>query len=260
MERIESRRNGRILKLIELRKASARRRLGLFIIEGQRECLRATKNAVKFLEIYVSETVANQQLAETLPASCPVFLVSGSIFDKISHRENPDGVIAIAKIPKLGLPKSLAANPLVLVAEAIEKPGNLGAMLRTADAVSCDLFIVANPLMDIWNPNAIRASQGAIFSVPMASCSAAEALDFLRGNGIFIVAAGPSADLCYWDAMPSGPLAIAIGNEHDGLSDFWMENVDLRLRIPMAGGGSDSLNAATAAALFLYEAKRVRCR
>ncbi|MDR2667836.1 MAG: RNA methyltransferase [Puniceicoccales bacterium] len=257
MERIESRRNGRILHLVELRKADARRRSGHFFIEGRRECLRAKGNGINLLEIYLDESAAaDGEFVKIFSGNCRVFMLPSSVFEKISLRENPDGVLALAKIPEMKLPKSLAPNPLVIVAESIEKPGNLGAILRTADAAGCNLLIATDPLMDFWNPNAIRASQGAIFSVPAAICDNGDALKFLRNNGIFIVGTGPSAEKCYWDSMPMGPLAIAIGNEHNGLSAFWMENVDLCLRIPMCGSGSDSLNAATAAALFIYEAKR----
>jgi TrmH family RNA methyltransferase len=258
MEPIKSSRNGRILRLVKLRKADMRRRLGLFSIEGERECQRALDNGINFVEIYVNGASADGKLANVLAGSHRIFLLDEHVFEKISLRENPDGIIALAQIPGTELPESLEANPLILLVESMEKPGNFGAIMRTADAVGCDLIIVVDALADIWSPNAIRASQGAIFSVPIASCGCDDALNFLRRNNIAIVGTGPRSQKCYWNSMPPGPLAIAIGNEHSGLSEFWLENADMCLGIPMSGSGSDSLNASTAAALFLYEALRLR--
>jgi TrmH family RNA methyltransferase len=256
-EHIGSRRNPRIVRLVQLRKAEVRRQLGLFLIEGRRECRRAVESAVEILEFYRSSKAL---ICDCLPKSpsCKFFTVADAVFEKISARENPDGLLAVARIPDCNLPKSLPENALVVIAEAMEKPGNLGALLRSVEAAGCNLLIVADPLTDIWNPNAVRASQGAIFAVPIAVCSNCVAFEFLSREKIPIVGSSPSASTCYWDAIPLGPVALAVGNEHSGLSDFWLKNATLSVRIPMEGNTSDSLNAATAAALCLYEILRVR--
>jgi TrmH family RNA methyltransferase len=241
-----------------LRKREKREELGLVVVEGRRECLRALRCGLPLVEAYVDKSLLGSELEGELSAQCPVFLLDDGVFEKVSVRENGDGAMALAKIPRPELPKSLRPNPLILLCEAMEKPGNVGALLRTADAVGCSLVIIADALTDLWNPNAIRASQGAIFSVPAVSCGGGEALDFLRANGVAIVGTSPAAEKSHWDSMPAGPVAIAVGNEHGGLSDFWLRNADVLLRVPMFGRMSDSLNVATAAAICLYEVARVR--
>jgi RNA methyltransferase, TrmH family len=144
-----------------------------------------------------------------------------------------------------------------LVAEAIEKPGNLGTMLRTADAVGCDAVIVADPTTDAFNPNVVRASTGTLFTVPLAVSSTPELLTWLRGRSVAVAATTPDTDVLLWDADLTGPVAVVVGAEQYGLSPAWLEQADLRIRIPMAGR-ADSLNAAMASGIVLYEAIRQR--
>jgi TrmH family RNA methyltransferase len=149
--------------------------------------------------------------------------------------------------------------PLYLVVEAIEKPGNLGTLLRGADAAGCAGVIVCDPVTDLFNPNVVRASTGVIFSVPCVVAEKERALEWLRGKGVRIVATTPAADTLYTDADLRGPLAVVMGGEQYGLSEFWLKNADLPVRIPMAGQ-ADSLNVAMAAIITLFEAVRQRGR
>jgi len=151
----------------------------------------------------------------------------------------------------------LREAPLVIVAESVEKPGNLGAILRTADAAGVDALLVCDPRVDIWNPNVVRASRGAVFSVPTVECDNAAALEWLEGRGIRILAATPSADQVYADIDLRAPVAIAVGTEDEGLSAFWMSNAQVKVRIPMLGK-VNSLNVSVSTALLVYEAIRQR--
>ena len=184
--------------------------------------------------------------------------VSRAVFEKISHRENPDGWMGIFPIPQTSLNDlKLSKTPLIIVAESIEKPGNLGAILRTADAAGVDALLVCNPRVDVWNPNVVRASRGAAFSVPNVACENAEALKWLKGGAIRIAAASPSAEEIYSDVDLKSPVAIVVGTEDEGLSDFWMSNADVKVKIPMMGK-VNSLNVSVSTALILYEAMRQR--
>jgi TrmH family RNA methyltransferase len=254
MERIHSRKNVRIRHLVQLRKAEVRRQCGQFLIEGLRESQRAVRNSVEILDIFVSDFAVDK--LQSLQTQCEQHVVSDEVFQIISARENPDGILCVGKIPPNSLPSALPDNSLVVVVERMEKPGNLGALLRTMDAVGCALLLVSDPLTDLWNPNVVRSSQGALFAVPSAVCSNEEALIFLRKNSVKIVATTPAASRTYWNALPKSTMAVVAGNEHSGLSDFWLQNSDLQVSIPMRGRASDSLNVHTATALVLYEALR----
>ncbi|MDR2676969.1 MAG: RNA methyltransferase [Puniceicoccales bacterium] len=251
IERISSRQNPYIRWVISLRKPEQRRTEGFFTIEGHREVSRALENNFQVEMLFLMDSVAFQ--TDQIGRVC---YLPPEIFAKISSRENPDGILAVASFPPNSLPNRLPAGVLVLLAEGLEKPGNLGAIIRTAEAVGCDLVILANPLTDIWNPNVIRTSQGAIFGQNITVCSNSEALSFLRKNNIPIAITAPDAQRDYWDAFSSDSLAIAVGNEHHGLSEFWRGNADLSVRIPMCGKTSDSLNVSIATALCLYEFRR----
>lgn len=192
--------------------------------------------------------------------------VSRAVFEKISHRENPDGWMGIFPIPQTSLNDlKLSKTPLIIVAESIEKPGNLGAILRTADAAGVDALLVCNPRVDVWNPNVVRASRGAAFSVPIVTCENAEALKWLKGGApalsrveaMRVAAASPSAEEIYSDVDLKSPVAIVVGTEDEGLSDFWMSNADVKVKIPMMGK-VNSLNVSVSTALILYEAMRQR--
>ncbi|MEX1043442.1 MAG: RNA methyltransferase, partial [Acidimicrobiia bacterium] len=179
-------------------------------------------------------------------------------FRKVSYRDRPEGLLAVAPqfdTALAGLP--VDATPLLLVAESIEKPGNLGTMLRTADAVGADAVIVADATTDPFNPNVVRASTGTLFTVPLAVASTEDTIEWLRGNKVSIVATTPDTSTEVWNADLTGAVAVVIGAEQYGLSDAWMEAADIRIRIPMAGM-ADSLNAAMAAGVVLFEAVRQR--
>jgi RNA methyltransferase, TrmH family len=184
--------------------------------------------------------------------------VNRAVFEKISYRDNPDGWLAIFTIPHTSLDDlKLSDSPLVIVAESVEKPGNLGAILRTADAAHVDALLVCDPRVDLWNPNVVRASRGALFSVPAVECDNASALEWLQGRAIRILAATPSAEEIYSEVDLCEPVAIAVGTEDAGLTDFWMSNADVKVKIPMMGK-VNSLNVSVSTALIVYEAVRQR--
>jgi TrmH family RNA methyltransferase len=146
---------------------------------------------------------------------------------------------------------------LLLVAESVEKPGNLGALLRTADSAGCDALIVCDPITDLFNPNVVRSSQGALFSVPVAVCTSQQAAAWMKAKGVRSLATSPAATKAYWDVDCRGPVALLLGSEKDGLTDFWLKGADEKISIPQAGL-SDSLNVSNAAAICLFEAVRQR--
>lgn len=184
--------------------------------------------------------------------------VSRAVFEKISYRDNPDGWLAVFPTSKVSLNDlKLSSSPLIIIAESVEKPGNLGAILRTADAAHADALIVSDPRTDIYNPNVVRASRGTLFTVPTVEASNQDALSFLRRNGIKILAATPQAVRVYTDQDLRGPLAVAVGTEDQGLTDFWLKEADIQVKIPMLGL-VNSLNVSIAAALIVYEAVRQR--
>jgi TrmH family RNA methyltransferase len=184
--------------------------------------------------------------------------VNRAVFEKISYRENSDGWLAIFPIPHISLDDlQLSESPLIIVAESIEKPGNLGAILRTADAVHVDAVLVCDPRVDLWNPNVVRASRGTAFTVPVVESDNASALTCLTARKMRILAATPSADVTYFDIDLREPVAIAVGTEDVGLTELWMSNADTRVRIPMMGK-VNSLNVSVSTALILYEAVRQR--
>jgi TrmH family RNA methyltransferase len=184
--------------------------------------------------------------------------VNQAAFEKMSYRENPDGWLAVFPIPHVSLSDlKLSESPLVIVAESVEKPGNLGAILRTADAAHVDALLVCNPGVDLWNPNVVRASRGAVFSVPAVECDNASAWEWLKVSKIRILAATPAAEEIYSNIDLREPVAIAVGAEDEGLTDFWMSNADLKVKIPMLGK-VNSLNVSVSTALILYEAVRQR--
>jgi TrmH family RNA methyltransferase len=189
-----------------------------------------------------------------------LFEVDERVFAKIAYRENPDGWLATFPLPGRELPElTLSANPFLVVCESVEKPGNLGAILRTADAAGVDALIACDPLTDWGNPNVVRASKGALFSVPVAASSSAQTIVWLRDCGIRIIVATPQATTPYTQADLRGPVAITVGEEKHGLSQEWLDQADQAVVIPMFGR-VNSLNVATATALLIYEVVRQRSR
>jgi TrmH family RNA methyltransferase len=180
------------------------------------------------------------------------------VMAKVSYRERPEGILVVAPQQRLPLTNlEFTEPPLLLISEAVEKPGNLGAMLRIADGAGVDAVLLADPITDLGNPNVLRASRGAVFAVPTVVTELAALHDFLTEQGIRMVAVTPEADCLYTEADLRGPLALIVGAEDCGLSEEWLKRAESQVRIPMRGRG-DSLNVATAAALVLYEAVRQR--
>ena len=251
---ITSVQNERVKRIIKLqRKASARRAEGLTVIEGAREVSRAIENGWQPVERWVCS-----ELGAERPGDGECFQCSREVFEKISYREGPDGVLAVGPLVGKTLAElKLSKNPLVLVAEGLEKPGNLGALLRTADGAGADAVIVCDSATDLNNPNVIRASIGTLFYLPVAEATTEETVAFLKAKGIKILSAVPDDGTVYTDVDLTGPVAIVVGAEDKGLSSQWKKTADLNVKISMLGK-NDSLNVSVSAAILLYEAVRQR--
>jgi len=259
MLEITSQQNPKVKQAIKLRDRRERDQTQKFLIEGYRELLRAVDAGWTIDQLFICPPLflgSNEwSLIERIKAE--VYKCSEGVFRKISYRDRPDGLVAVATQQQPTLADLNLTHPLFVVAEAIEKPGNLGTILRTADAVGANGCIVCDRCTDVHNPNVVRASVGTLFTVPVVEASGQETLAWLKKNGIAIMAATPSAEALYTEVDMKGPLAIAVGTEQLGLSDLWMEHADLQVRIPMRGV-ADSLNVAMATTLLLYEALRQR--
>ena len=263
MEVITSRNNDRVKFLCKLHDRNKRDRYGLFLIEGVRELTRALKHkyssivSVFFCEDFFKSDAAYKLVDIAKKSDFEVFALTREVFQKISNRENCDGVLALAKFWKMEEPK-LGQNPLILVAEGIEKAGNLGALIRSAESVGVDLMILCEPVTDIFNPNVVRASQGAVFSLPILILDKDETFNFLVEHRINVFITTPTAKKLYFKCDFTRPSAIIVGAEHDGLSNFWLNNADLEHIVLPQMGKSDSLNVNDAAVVVLYEALRQR--
>jgi TrmH family RNA methyltransferase len=260
-EQITSTANPLVKSLARLKDRRGRTESGRFLIEGQRELARAAAAGFAIEQVVIAPdlaTDADQQLAAAVVASGAQRIELGAeAFARISMRRHPDGLLGVAPRPEHQLDDvTLGPAPLVLVIEAIEKPGNLGAMLRTADGTGVDAVIVADPTTDLWNPNVIRASQGAVFVVATATADTETTARWIDRHGLNLVAASPEAERPLWDADLAAPTAIIVGAEHAGLSAAFRSPATT-VSIPMAGS-SDSLNSSVAAAVMLYEAVRQR--
>jgi RNA methyltransferase, TrmH family len=256
--------NPRIKQLAALRRRRAREHSDVTLVEGQAEIELALAAGVRPAALYYCPALsspAGLPLAGRAAAlGAEVVEVSRPVFEKISYREGPDGWLAVVPAVPTDLDRlAPGPRPLVLVCAGLEKPGNLGAILRTADAAGAAAVIAADPVTDWANPNVVRASKGTVFSVPVASASAAEVLAWISARGLRIVAATPAARQLVTDADLTGPVAIAVGAEQTGLSQEWLARADVQVRIPMFGR-ADSLNVAASAAILAYEAVRQRLR
>ncbi len=261
MDKITSLQNPKIKNLKRLEKASERREQGLVLIEGLREAVLAKRAGYTIETIFVCEDILNDQpdypLAELKNVS-EQYSITKAVYDSLAYRETTEGVIATAR-PKqhtLDILK-LNANPLILVIEAVEKPGNLGAMLRTCDAAGVDAVIVCDPKTDVYNPNAIRSSVGTVFTNQLAVCETTEAVAFLKERGITTYAAELGATEPYFKKNFKTATAVVVGTEATGLSDEWLRAADEKIIIPMLGK-IDSLNVSVSAAILLFEAVRQR--
>ena len=260
---ITSAANPKIKQAIALRDRRDREKTGLFLIEGYRELSRAHIGTVSFDHIFYCEELflgsnEHQLLNSCAAAGASLIAIPAHLFQKLSYRDRPDGLLGIGRKMNLSLKNvHVGPVPLVVIAEAIEKPGNLGTILRSSDAAGADLVIVANGCTDIYNPNVVRASVGTLFTIPVVEASNEEALEFCRIHACDLVAATPEGPLTYTDIPMTGPLGIVVGTEQLGLSSFWKQACRYCARIPMHGR-ADSLNVATATTLFLFEAARQR--
>jgi RNA methyltransferase, TrmH family len=253
---ITSLQNARVKYIVRLRDDKRQRKEdGLMLVEGYDEIQLALSAGHKPQVLFSAPELVSRQLEMV---NAENISVNRAVFEKISYRENPDGWLGVFPIPRISLTDlSLSKVPLIVVTESLEKPGNLGAILRTADAAHADALLVCDPRVDIWNPNVVRASRGAVFSVPVVECDNAAALAFLNSRQIQILAATPSAEVIYSSINLREPVAIAVGTEAEGLTEFWMSNADIRVKIPMMGK-VNSLNVSVSTALLLYEAVRQR--
>jgi TrmH family RNA methyltransferase len=253
---ITSLQNPRVKYLVKLRDDKRQRREdGLLLVEGYDE-IRLALSAGHQPQTLLSAPELVSRAMDGIHAES--ITVSRAVFEKMSYRENPDGWLAVFPIPQTSLDNlKLSGTPVVVVTESIEKPGNLGAILRTADAARVDALLVCDPRVDLWNPNVVRASRGTVFSVPLIETDNSSALTLLKARKIRVLAATPSAEALYSDVNMREPLAIAVGTEDEGLTDFWMSNADVKIKIPMMGK-VNSLNVSVSTALILYEAVRQR--
>lgn len=262
-QHITSRQNARVKEAVKLRDRRARERQGRFVIDGARETLRAIAAGVEFVEAYASERFADESetrsaLKALAHAGAVVATTTDEVFDKLCFGDGRDGLVAVGHTPRRELAQmKLPGAPLVAVVESLEKPGNVGAVLRSADGAGVDAVIVADPRTDLFNPNTIRASIGAVFNRNVCTATTADVLAWLRELGLPVFAARPEATLSYADADYRGGAAIVLGSEADGLSEAWSgANVEA-ISLPMRGM-ADSLNVSATAAVLFYEAQRQR--
>ncbi len=261
--KIDSLQNPRVKMAVKLRKGKVRKETGHTLVEGYREILRATESGWEFIELYFCPELyldpdTDQLVSNIRNGGTPVFQCSEAAFRKMSYRDTPDGLMVLSPLVGKSLEElNLPENPLLLIAENLEKPGNLGTILRTADACGVDAVIVCGHKTDINNPNVIRASIGTLFFMPIAEASTEETLEWLKKRNIQSLAALPDAEQEYTAADMRGGTAIVVGSEDEGLTKGWIEGSDLHVGIPMLGK-NDSLNVATASAILLYEAIRQR--
>ena len=270
-ETVTSARNPRIKELLALQeKSRTRREKGLFVVEGRRElghCIDAgylVRTLIVCPEICPEQDI--MEFSEKLMAQDPlpegmqptVMEVSSGLYGKIAYRKGTEGLMAEVCIPEKSLKDiRLSENPLVIVLESVEKPGNLGAVLRSADAAGADAVIVCDPLTDLYNPNLVRASIGAVFTVQTVSAGSEETILWLKSKGIRILTAQLQDSAPYYDTDMKGGTAIVMGTEATGLTGIWRKNADSHIMIPMSGQ-LDSLNVSVSAAILLYEAVRQR--
>ena len=264
LQSITSAQNPKIKDFLALQeKSRLRREKGLFVVEGRRELLHCLEACFSPRTIFVCEEILGAgEMEAVLGAAgegCTVFSVSANVYDRMAYRSGTEGVTAIMQARNLRLEELRFRNeePLIVVVEAVEKPGNLGAILRSADAAGADAVIVCDPLTDLYNPNLIRASIGAVFSVPVVAASSAETIEWLRSRGVTIYTAQLQDSSWYYDCDMKKATAIVMGTEATGLTGIWREAADRHIRIPMLGK-LDSLNVSVSAAVLLFEAVRQR--
>ncbi|MCL5995535.1 MAG: RNA methyltransferase [Chloroflexi bacterium] len=259
---ITSLQNPRVKQLVSLRDRHHREQEGLMLVEGYDELSLAlqggTPKALYYCRPLVRDPAQFTLLERVRATGAELIEVTERVCEKMAYRDHPDGWLAVFPLAHRSLDSlSLGPNPLIVVVEAIEKPGNLGAILRTADAAGVDALISCDPVTDLGNPNVVRSSKGALFSVPVAEATSADTLAWLRAHGIKTLAATPQATTLYTEVDLRQPVAIAVGAEKPGLSRAWLQQADIAVQIPMMGR-VNSLNVSIAAALLIYEAVKQR--
>lgn len=261
---IESTRNPRVRAALELRERRGREAVGATLVDGVRELGRALEGGAQVVEAFVDHARLTADghalVARLAEAGVPIVRAGRAVIERLGYGDRSEGVVAIVRVPDTSLAAiRLPEDPLVVVVEAVEKPGNLGAILRSADATGADAVIAADPATDLFNPNAVRASLGTIFTVPVASGDGPSVRAWLASNGLRLLAARVDGDDVFDGVDLRGPLAIVLGSEATGLTDGWRGPGIDAVRLPMLGV-ADSLNVSVAAAVLLYEARRQRGR
>jgi TrmH family RNA methyltransferase len=261
MKYLSSLQNPHVKRVLQLKeKGRLRKETGLFVIEGVQEIELACQAGYSFAQLFYAPDKLGPGRKDWL-ASLPskeLLEVSDKVYQKLAYREGTEGLLAVAYAQKHGLEDlKLGPNPLVLVAEAPEKPGNIGALMRTARAVGVDAICIANPRSDLYHPNIIRSSVGCLFGLPIALASSTETLSYLRGQGIKIFSSTLEGSVSYLDVSYTTASAIVVGTESTGLNSEWLEAAEECIRIPMRSK-MDSLNVSVATGILLYEALRQR--
>ncbi|WP_224490024.1 TrmH family RNA methyltransferase [Robertkochia flava] len=264
MKYISSPQNKLIKELLLIREKSRhRKKTGLFVSEGQRELELLIKGGYQIRTLFtatgIADTAALQKLLETCDTAPEIIEVSEEVYRKIAYRDSTEGVIALVESKQHSLDslRFTSKHPLLLIAEAPEKPGNIGALLRTADAANLDAVIIANPRTDLYNPNIIRSGVGCLFTTQVATATTPEIISWLRENNIAMYCAALTASEAYHKVDYTGPSAIVVGTEATGLTEQWLEASSRNVIIPMQGE-IDSMNVSVSAAIIIFEAKRQR--
>ena len=258
-QKITSAQNPKIKLLQTLQKKSAERRAqGLFVVEGVRELEHCLEAGYQLHAVFHCPDLLQQLPAGVKAQQCACYEVTADLYAKIAYRATTEGIVAEVRERPLALEDlTLSEHPLIVVLESVEKPGNLGAVLRSADAAHADAVVVCDPLTDLYNPNLIRSSIGALFTVPCVACTSEACIRFLKEHGIRILTAQLQDSHLYYDTDMRQGTAIVMGTESTGLTDCWRKAADAHIRIPMLGR-LDSLNVSVSAAILLFEAVRQR--
>lgn len=260
---ITSLQNDRIKHLVQLQQKSAlRRKEGLFVVEGRRELMHCVNAGYEVVTAFVDIQKGEELLESDICKGAEILEVSQKVYEKIAYRDSTEGVVAIVKTRMTtleDLKSKKNEKPLYIVLESVEKPGNLGAVLRSADAAGVDGVIVCDPLTDLYNPNLIRSSIGAIFTVPVVACESEECISWLKENKIQILTAQLQDSTLYYDTDMTSATAIVMGTEATGLTQKWRDAADKHIRIPMQGN-LDSLNVSVSSAILMFEAVRQRLK
>ncbi len=259
---ISSLQNLKVKQVVALQqKSSERRTTGLFTVEGCRELAHCIEAGFEIEAVFCCEEImAGNSLSflSGVSASCQSYEVTPAVYAKLAYRGGTEGVLAVVRSRHIQLGQlEMKANPLIVVLERVEKPGNLGAVLRSADAAGADAVVICDPLTDLYNPNLIRSSIGAVFTVPVVCCSSDECIAWLKERNIKILTAQLQDSHFYYDTDMCGATALVMGTESTGLTELWRRAADAHIRIPMLGR-LDSLNVSVSTAILLFEAVRQR--